>query len=143
MSVSQIYAVGMIGAAFLVAGQMSYQALFPTPAIEFNSLTYANGVVTVDRTVAADGSILAATKSAEVINHDTGERVCQGVTELTLNDGHRIGQVPLVEWTGDPACDPLKLPPAEYQLRAVYAVGVEQYPIDGAVFTLPEGGAGR
>lgn len=143
MSASQFWAVSVIGATTLALGQLVYQAAFPDPAIQFRSLTYANGLVTVDRTVKADGSILAATKLAEVIAVETGERVCQGTAEITLNEGHRIGQVSLSEWSGDDNCNPLKLPPGKYQLRAVYVVGDEQYPVDGAAFALPEVWTGR
>lgn len=143
MSVSQITTVGIIGASFFVATQMAYHALFPTPFIEIHEASYANGIVTMDRTVNADGPVFNMTKTADLINDATGQRVCHGERDNNLTSGHRIGQAPLAVWLGDDACDPQKLPAGEYRAVAVYAWAGKQYPVEIAGIWLPDGVSGR
>lgn len=143
-----IYQAASVGVVALIAGQIIVSAILPDPpAIEFESLTYAHGMVTVNRVVNSEEGDLYTDVSTKVVDMATGKLACKGFRRSNLTPGHRVGQTTLAEWVGEPefgfeVCDADRLPPSNYGFSAVYVVGIEQYFVEGVPFTLPEA-AGR
>lgn len=94
----------------------------PPPPLVVNSLTYADGVVTQDRTINADSKLWMIWE-AYVVSELTGQPVpgCSGSGFWDYSPGHLVARVPVREWVGSPDCKLVE--GAGYQLVARYKAG--------------------
>lgn len=140
MSITQTFVGTALGAGLIfAASNFALKAVLPLPVpITVHALTYANGMVTVDRTIDSDQPYFAARKVGQVINTKTGsaEPQCDGTKFANFTAGQRSDTVPLAQWSGNADCTPESLAPGEYQLVAVYSWGDQQLAVVGKPFTI-------
>ena len=122
MSASQAVVVGG-AAALAVSAVLGF--VLPKAPIVINALSYAEGMVTQDRTVTGKGEVFFMGWSAEVVNMATGDPVpwCIGQGSYNYRTGRRVVEFTLPDWVGNAACLPESLLPGRYQLRAIWRAG--------------------
>lgn len=94
----------------------------PLPLVNVNSLSYAGGMVTQDRTVNADSAqwIIWA---ASVVSATTGQIVpgCEGANHWKYTPGQRSATLSLREWVGSSNCT--LIDGGKYQLFVRFMAG--------------------
>lgn len=128
------HAVGTAMLALIMQG--AWEILGPSlPPIVVHSLTYEEGFIVQDRTVHADGKFTAVW-AAVILDKKTGLAVpdCQGTGSWDYQAGHKVIEIPLAEWVGNPQCD---LGPGTYIPMARYSAGEFLEIKRGEEFTLP------
>ena len=106
--------------------------------IVVHSLTYADGQITQDRTVAGDGGVTLMTWGAQIVDASTGQPVagCTGSGTWPYEQGRVAFTMPVATWVGSETCS---LSAGEYYPRAVYSDGnSEPVTETGAVFEVTE-----
>ena len=134
MSISDL-GIGMAAVAAVVSTAL--QLVLPQPApLVINNLTYADGIVTQDRTLNTDQPAFYAQWTATVENAETGEslRWCEGSGANGYPPGQKAVTFTLADWTGRATCTPDSLPPGLYALRASWRWGAESTSFKSAVF---------
>lgn len=114
------------GTALVLALNWAVGAILPEPIpIDVISLSYADGMVTQERTITTDQTAFYAQWAATVENADTGDSIrwCEGSGANAYPPGHRAVVFTLADWTGNQRCTPESLPAGRYALRASWRWG--------------------
>ena len=117
-------------------------ALLPEPPpIMVASITYENGMITVDRDIIGDGNTSVYMRRSTELLDGNGERVlhCAGIADINYPVGHVVRTVPLAQFIGEPACTPDSLAPGLYTPNTIYVAGDRQVQARGETFRI--GGA--
>lgn len=127
---------GLIGALVAVSDTIIPDG--QSSPIVVHSLTYADGQITQDRTVAGDGGVTLMTWGAQIVNASTGRPVagCTGSGTWPYEQGRVAFTMPVATWVGSEACN---LSTGEYYPRAVYSDGNSEPVTEaGPVFEVTE-----
>lgn len=119
------------------AGSLFLGAVLPdVRPIEVHSLTYTDGIIQQERTITADGDVFYAHWTADILDAETMESVCEGGGSWDYPVGYAVAKIPLADWVGDENCTPENLSPGTYIPRAVWLWGSDQTTQTGDPFTL-------
>ncbi len=122
-----------------MVGALVVNAVLPdAPPITVQSLSYADGMITTERTIEADGTIFYLRRTPEIIDVKSGDVVpnCAGSEGRNVTVGHLVASAPLAVWVANPLCTPETLPPGTYRPQIVYRWGDKQLPFVGTPFTI-------
>lgn len=138
MSITQAgIGIAIVASAIVVLAD----SIIPISApITVASIKYADGMITVDRTIPESQGTTYMRRSSELLDAKTGERVpgCSGIADINYPAGHVVRTVPLAQFIGSPDCTPAKLPPGIYTPQAVYVAGEQQVVAVGETFRISE-----
>lgn len=122
------------GGIFVAVGTAIIQAVSPAPdPIQIHSLKYNSGIVTQDRTVLSETPFYA-NWAAAVVDHETGEAVCEGDGAFAYKPGRVEAKMSLSRWVGQPCL----LPPGSYHLSASWYWGGNQVGAESGPFEVTE-----
>lgn len=130
----------IVGAAALaIMGSLAVQLVpdLSTPIV-LNTLSYSEGMMTVDRTVTTDKPAFFMRKSSQIVNTATGESIpeCEGIKNENFREGRVKATVTMATWSGNPLCTPEVLGSGQFVPLAVYIWGDHQKAFMGEPFTV-------
>lgn len=127
-----------VGIVFLsMIGSAALQVVLPeAQPFTINALTYSNGIVTQDRTIATDQPAFYAQWAVTVENVDTGDslRQCEGFGANAYPPGRKAVSFTLPDWTGRPGCTLESIPAGRYALRGSWRWGEHSAALKSSVF---------